>query len=90
MEDFFIFSHNFSSVEIPNLILSLLLFSPIYFLSFSLCFLPFPFSSPLPTYPFGLAHFSSRTSSPYGPDAPFFPPRAQTEARVKLFAKNLN
>jgi hypothetical protein len=35
-----------------------------------------------------LAHFSSRTS--YGPDVPFFPPRAQTEARVKPFAKNPN
>jgi hypothetical protein len=90
MEDSFIFSHNFSSLEILNLI-----FLPFTFLSYLFSFIFSLFSSfslffPIPTYPFGLALFSSRTNSPYGPDVPFFPPRAQTEARVKLFAKNPN
>jgi hypothetical protein len=90
MEDPFIFFHIIFQVWKFPIYFSLLLFSPIYFVSFYLCFLPFPFSFPLPTYPFGLAHLSSRTSSTYNPDVPFFPHRAQTEARVKLFAKNPN
>jgi hypothetical protein len=71
-------------LEIPNFI-----FSPFYFISFSL-FSSFSLFFPAAHLFFCLGHFFLPDQLTLGPGFPLLPPQAHTKVRMKLFPQNAN